>query len=250
MLARPGYGLLTRLHPVTRLMLAAPVVALLPVAGPWPLAGATLGFLGWGFASGIGGVMVRRMAVVLLPVALALAVVHGLLIARGPGVPLGPLTLYPEGLARAGMILLRLAALLSAGLLIVISTPPGTLADGLEDKGLPPGAAYLLTAPLSLAEGLAQEAAALRDALQVRGLPFAGNPFRRLRVLWHLVIALVRVQLVEAAPRAQALEARGFRALPRRALLSPPADTPAQARLRLACAAAVPLILLAGLLWG
>lgn len=236
-----------RLHPVTRLALCLPVLALLPVGGPAALAFATLACLPVAAASGLGCFVLRRMALLLLPVALALALVHGLLIARGPATVLGPVAIYPAGLAHAGMILLRLAALLAAGLMIVGSTTPGELADGLEDKGLPSGIAYLLTAPLSLAQGLALEGAALRDALQLRGLPLSGSPRQRLRAISHIAIALIRLQLVEAAPRAQMLEARGFRSQPCRTLLAPPPDTPGQYRLRLASALLAACILILGM---
>ncbi len=246
--ARPDSGLLFRLHPVTRLAMILPVLAMLPFAGVLPLAVVALAFLVWGMAAGIGGPMARRMALVLLPVALALAAVHGFLLPRGTGIATGfrEVFLYPEGLAHGGLILARLAALLAAGLLVVTATPPGALADGLEDKGLPPAAAYLLTAPLGLAQSLALEAGVIRDALQVRGMPLAGSPLARLRVVGAITLALVRVQLLEAAPRALALEARGFRALPRRSLLEPPADSVVQARARWGFVALSVLILVAG----
>lgn len=247
--ARPEGGLLFRLHPVTRLALILPVLAMLPFAGALPLVLVALLFLVWGMAAGIGGRMARRMALVLLPVALALIAVHGFLLPRGTGIVTGfrGMLLYPEGLAHAGMILSRLAALLAAGLLVITATPSGALADGLEDKGLPPAAAYLLTAPLGLAQSLALEAGVIRDALQVRGMPLAGSPLARLRVVAAITMALVRVQLLEAAPRALALEARGFRSLPRRSLLDPPADNVAQVRARWGLLALSVLILVAGI---
>ncbi len=248
MLAQSGQGALYRLHPLTKLALALPILACLPFAPAWVLAGVVLAALIWAFASGIGGVVARRMVLFLLPVALAIALIHGLLIERGPAFTVGPLTLYPEGLRHGGMILLRLAAILSAGLLFVISTPPGDLADGLEAKGVAPGVTYLLTAPLSLAAGLADEGAALRDAMRLRGLPLNEGPlWNRLHALWLVVVALVRAQLLEAAPRAQMLEARGFRSLPQRSRLSPPPDSAGQYRFRLAMVALAVAILLLGL---
>ncbi len=246
----PHGGLLVRLHPVTRLALILPVLAMLPVAGAGALALVALVFLGWGFASGIGAGMVRRMALVLVPVALALVAVHGFLLPRGTGIATGPggLMLYPDGLAYAALVLARLAALLGVGLLVIGATPPGAMADGLEDKGLPPAVAYLLTAPLALAQALRLEIGAIRDALQLRGMPLAGSPLARLRVVAAITMALVRVQLIEAAPRAQALEARGFRSLPRRSLFAPPADSRAQYLARAGLVALSLLILLVGVL--
>ncbi|WP_312531894.1 energy-coupling factor transporter transmembrane component T [Paracoccus sp. (in: a-proteobacteria)] len=247
MLAHAGQGALYRLHPLTKLALALPVLGLLPVAAWWVLVLVVAAALIWAWQSGIGATLIRRMALFLAPLAVAISVVHGLLIVRGAPLDWGYVTIYPDGLAHGGMILLRLAALLAAGLLFVLSTPPGVLADGLEDKGLAPGLTYLLTAPLSLAAGLSQEGAVLSDAMRLRGLALnEGRLWHRLQALWWVVIALVRAQLLEAAPRAQMLEARGFRSQPRRNQLSPPLDSMAQFRLRLAMLG----LTLAILLWG
>lgn len=231
------------LNPVTKLALLAPVIAALPLAPAPVLAGIGAACLAAGVACGVGRTMLARLALLLAPLALALGVIHGLILPNGPGVAVGPLTLRPSGLARAGLLWARLFALSAAGLLVVTTTPIQALADALEDKGMPAPMAFLLTAPLALAATIADEAAALRDALQVRGVSVRGGPVGRLRALALIVMPLVRAQLVEAAPRARALEGRGFGAARRRTLLEPPADSRAQAASRRTATALAALLL-------
>lgn len=231
------------LNPVTKLALLLPLLAALPIAPAWALGAVGAGCVAAGLALGIGRTMLRRLAILLLPVALALGVIHGMILPNGPAATLGPLTVRPDGATYAALLWSRLFALLAAGLLIVLTTPAQAIADALEDKGVPAPAAFLLTAPLAMAGTIAAEAAAMRDALQVRGVTLRGGPIRRLRALALIVMPLVRIQLVEAGPRARALEGRGFGALRRRTLLDPPADSRAQAALRWAMLAlAVALI--------
>lgn len=86
----------------------------------------------------------------------------------------------------------------------------------------------------------------MREALQVRGVTVRGGQVCQLRALALIVMPLVRMQLIEAAPRARSLEGRGFGALRRRTLLEPPPDDRAQAGLRwLSLALAVGLLGLA-----
>lgn len=220
------------LNPVTKLALLLPLLAALPVAPVWALAMIGAACVATGLAVGIGRPMLRRLAVLLLPVALALGIIHGMILPNGPAAPFGPLTIRPDGIAYAALLWSRLFALLAAGLLIVLTTPAQAIADALEDKGVPAPVAFLLTAPLAMAGTIGAEAAAMRDALQLRGVTVRGGPIRRLRALAMIVMPLVRIQLVEAGPRARALEGRGFGALRRRTLLDPPPDSRAQVALR------------------
>lgn len=246
MLFRPGRGVLYRANPLTKLAALLPVLAALPVAPAWVLAGIGALCLGIAAQAGIARPVLRRSLLLLVPVALALVAIHGFLLPHGPAQPLGGLTFYPQGLDRAALFLARLTALVPAALLLVMTTPVADLADALEQGGMPAAPAYLLTAPLALAETLAADAEVLRDALQLRGVTVRGNPLRQLLALARIVTPLVRGQLIEAGPRARALELRGFGALPRRSLLQPPADSPRQRLLRRLALAVAALVLLAG----
>ena len=248
MLFRPGRGALHRANPLTKLALLLPVLAALPVAPAGVLAGIGALCLVLAAQAGIARPLLRRSLLLLVPVAVALVVIHGFLLPHGPARPLGWLMLYPDGLDRATLFLARLAALVPAALLLVMTTPVADLADALEHKGMSAAPAYLLTAPLALAETLASEAEILRDAMQLRGSTMRGGPLRQLAALARIVTPLVRGQLIEAGPRARALELRGFGARRRRSLLEPPADSPRQAALRWLAVLAAAGVLLAGLL--
>lgn len=232
MLYRPGTSALHRANPLTKLALILPVAAMLPL---WPapvlLAAAVLAVVA-GFASGVGPALLRRLLLLLVPVALALGVVHALLVVRGPSAALGPLAWYPKGIAYAALAFARLAALLGISLLVATTTRPGDIAKALDGAGLPPSASYILTAPLLLVAGVADEARAIRDALQVRGLSARSGLRARACLLVALTAPLVRGMLIDAPTRAQALDGRGFRAFPRRSLLVPVADSSAQRGLR------------------
>ena len=221
MLYRSGVSVLHRAGPLTKLALVALALTMLPL---WPapvlLACAGLALLAGGLCR-IGWAMARRLALMLGPVALALFAVHGFLLENGPALPLGPVEYYPQGLARALTYLSRIALLLSVSLLMVMTTRVSDLARALDQKGLPPEVSYLLTAPLNLVDGIADEAAAIRDSLQVRGLSARSGLRARVRLLGAMLAPLVRGMIADAGPRAEALDMRGFRALPRRTLLDP-----------------------------
>lgn len=232
MLFHGGDGAFHRANPLTRLALLAAVAAMLPL---WPapvLLAALLACLAAGFALGFGRVLLWRWLLLMAPVALALALVHGLLIRRGPEVAWGPLLLYPEGLSHALLIFARLGLLLAAGLVFVMTTRPGDLARALDGAGLPPSLSYLLTAPLALVDAVADESRMVRDSLQLRGFAPQGGLRDRIRVLSAMTTPLVRNLIFEAPARAEILEMRGFRALPRRSLLHPAPDSRAERRLR------------------
>jgi energy-coupling factor transporter transmembrane protein EcfT len=248
MLYRHGVSALHRMGPLTKLALVLLAATMLPL---WPapvlLAVAALALL-VGAICRIGWAMARRLVLLLLPVALALFAVHGFMLENGPTRPLGPLHYYPQGIGRALTYFARIALLLSVSLLVVMTTRVNDLARALDQKGLPPEISYLLTAPLNLVDGIADEAAAIRDSLQVRGLAARSGFWARARLLRAMLAPLVRGLILEAGTRAEALEARGFRALPHRTLLEPLTETRAEAHLRMAILLASAAQLLALLL--
>lgn len=232
MLYRAGVSVLHRAGPLTKLALLALAATMLPL---WPapvlLAAAALVWLA-GALNRIGWAMGRRLGLLLGPVALALVLVHGFMLANGAPQPLGPLDYYPQGLARALTYFSRIALLLSVSLLVVMTTRVNDLARALDQKRLPPEVSYLLTAPLNLVDGIADEAAAIRDSLQVRGLSARSGLRARLRLLGAMLAPMVRGMISDAGTRAEALDMRGFRALPGRTLLEPLTETRAEAMLR------------------
>ncbi len=221
-----------RASPLTRLALVAAVAAMLPL---WPapvLLGALAAVLAGGALLGFGRLLAWRMALLMAPLALALAVVHGFLIPRGPVAACGPLACHPEGLAHALLVFARLGLLLGICLVFVMTTRPSDLARALDGAGVPPSISYLLTAPLALVGTVGQEARQIRDSLHLRGFSSQGGIGMRIRMLAAMMNPLVRGLITDAPSRAEALEMRGFRAFPRRALLDPPRESSAEIRLR------------------
>lgn len=221
-----------RANPLTRLALVAAVAAMLPLWSAPVLLAALAAVLAGAAALGFGRLLARRLVLLLAPLALALAVVHGLLIARGPMADCGPLACYPEGLAHAALVFARLALLLGICLVFVMTTRPSDLARALDGAGVPPSVSYLLTAPLALVETVKEEARQIRDSLQLRGLSTRDGLRVRVRILAAMVNPLVRNMITEAPVRAEVLEMRGFRAFPRRGLIDPIEDGAAEVRLR------------------
>lgn len=225
-------GVFRRASPMTRLALVAAVAAMLPL---WPagvLLAALAGCVAAGFALGFGRVMLGRLVLLMAPVALALFVVHGMLIERGVPVEWGPVALYPDGLSYALLVFSRLALLLAVCLIFIMTTRPSDLARALDAAGLPPSVSYLLTAPLTLVQAVADEARMVRDSLQMRGFSPRGRLRDRAHVLAAMVAPLVRNLVTEAPMRAEILEMRGFRALPRRSVLDPRGESRAETWLR------------------
>lgn len=205
--------------PVHLALLAVAVTATLVWPRPvlWGLA-AMLCILGAG--QGQGRRMIAAMAALLGPMAVALVLLHGFVLTQ-TGVPWADRHLDTEGLARASGILARLAPMLAAGLLLVLCTGTADLARDLDQAGAPPALSFLLTAPLALVDDIADEARLLREGLRLRGIPTRDGPRGRAQILLHTAAPLIRTLLVEAPRRAEALDGRGFRALPRRSLLEP-----------------------------
>lgn len=249
MLYRSGVSVLHRAGPLTKLALVALALTMLPLWPPLALLVATALALLAGALCRIGWAMARRLVLMLGPVALALFAVHGFVLANGPAQPLGPVEYYPQGLARALTYFARIALLLSVSLLVVMTTRVNDLARALDQKGLPPEVSYLLTAPLNLVDGIADEAAAIRNSLQVRGLAARSGLRARVRLLAAMLAPLVRGMIAEAGTRAEALDMRGFRALPRRTLLDPLTETRAESMLRKALLLVAALQLLALVPW-
>lgn len=83
----------------------------------------------------------------------------------------------------------------------------------------------------------------------MRGLAARSGLRARVRLLAAMLAPLVRGMIAEAGTRAEALDMRGFRALPRRTLLDPLTETRAESMLRKALLLVAALQLLALVPW-
>ena len=251
MLYVAGTSFMHRLNPVTKLTLVLWVAVsafLLPPLGTLVL---LLALILTGMAAGAGKVFAKRLALTLLPLALALFVVHGLLIDHANRIEIGPMSVSLDGLAFMGKIICRIGALLSGSLLFVTTTHPAVLLKALDAKGFSPAISYLIASPLLLLEPFNARARSIREAQQARGLDLDGSLKARLAAFRALLMPLITLALSDIDHRASVLDGRGFRAVPRRTVINPPADSATELWLRRLMLAAIPveLIIWAALKW-
>lgn len=246
----PGRSLMHRLNPLTKLtcvLWVAVAAFALPPQGTIPLA---LAAIATGIFAGAGGVFARRLIFTLVPLSLALFVVHGMLVDHsGDSTVILGLDLSHDGLAYMVRILGRIAALLSGSLLFVCTTHPARLLKALDAHRFPPGMAYVVASPLLLLEPFTQRARAIREAQMARGLDLEGSILTRAKAFPALLMPLVTLALTDIDHRAQVLDGRGFRARPHRTVLDAPADSAAQRTARRVILVSIPFLIIGGFLW-
>lgn len=245
----PGDGWLHRLNPLTKLTglgLVAVAAFTLPPAVTIVIAvTATM----MGTIAGAGPVFLRRLTLTLAPLALALFVVHGMLMDHPNRFDLFGIDLSRDGLFYMVKILGRIAALLAGSLVFVTTTHPSALLKSLDSHGFPPGVSYLVASPLLLLEPFTQRARAIREAQMARGLDLEGSFLARIRAFPALLLPLVTLALADIDHRAQVLDGRGFRSHPRRTVLDAPPDSPAQRLARRAMLALAPFLIVGAFFW-
>jgi energy-coupling factor transport system permease protein len=246
----PGDTWLHRLHPLTKLSFSlAAAVIIFGGPGGW-LAALLPGLLAllalW--RAGLFRQAARTGVRLLAPVTVMLFLIHGFFSPQNQTtlLRLGPFAIGQEGVAYAGLIAVRLAAVLAGSLLLVFSTHPGELVQALTNAGVPHGLSYLLGSPLLLLPQMAGRVQVIQAAQQARGLETGGTLPRRVRALFPLVAPLVFSALLDVEERSLALEVRGFSAPGPRTSLREQPDTPGQRVARRALFVLAGLLLAAG----
>jgi energy-coupling factor transport system permease protein len=178
-----------------------------------------------GVAIGAGKRVPQLWLATLVPLALALPILHGVLLHPADvhifGVPASR-----AGLQVAAAVVGRISFLIAASLLFLATTHPAQLLKALDAAGFPPGLSYLVASPLLIANLFGARAREIRDAQQARGLAMDGSVWSRMKTLPSVLVPLVVMGLDEAQHRSSALSGRGFRALPRRTVLDAPVTSP------------------------
>ncbi|AMK11073.1 energy-coupling factor transporter transmembrane component T family protein [Pseudodesulfovibrio indicus] len=214
-----GRSLVHGLNPLTKLayiLLAAALAYAPPVrttAGTWLVCAVLLAVNGGLLASsGTGARAWSLLWKVMLPLALFMVPIHGLLhpdnrtaLAAWHGV-----AVYREGLLFAGTVLLQVAVVLTASLLFVLCTHPADIVTSVTRAGLSPKIAYLVGSPLLMLPAMRARAASVQAAQRARGLDSEGGLTRRVRGLFPLVKPFLLGALMDIEQRAVALEVRGF----------------------------------------
>jgi energy-coupling factor transport system permease protein len=208
-----GHSLLHRAHPFTKGILALSAIALAFIS-PSIVWAAAIGVVLLSLLA-IAGVLKRFIPVavaLLLPITILLLLVQGFAnpANRTVFIPLGPFSLYQEGLAIALLTAIRIFDLISATFLFSFTTRPADFAEALMQRGLSPRFGYVIQSALQMIPQSLETAERIRDAQRARGLETEGPLLRRARAYIPLLLPLVLSSLVATQERAMALEVRGF----------------------------------------
>lgn len=123
----------------------------------------------------------------------------------------GPFAIKTEGLVFAGTTALRLLVMVGAFILLLLTTHPGTLMSGMQQAGLPPKIAYVVSATMQLIPSFQGRASAIMQAQQARGLETSsGGALSRARRLVPLMGPLLLGALTDVENRSIAMESRAF----------------------------------------
>ena len=193
------------------LTLVAIALAFISPSLPWVVGIGLLLVALLAYAGVIGRFAVLAVAL-LTPLTLLLLIVQGIAnpANRTVLIPLGPLSLYREGLAIALLTATRLIDLVAATFLFSFTTKPADFAEALMQAGLSPRFGYVVQSALQMIPQSLEQADRIRDAQRARGLETEGALPRRARAFLPLLFPLVLSSLVATQERAMALEVRGF----------------------------------------
>jgi energy-coupling factor transport system permease protein len=142
------------------------------------------------------------------------------------------LSVKAEGVAFGYLTATRIIVMVTAFLLLLLTTHPSTLMIDLASRGVPGSLTYIITSTLQILPQMRVKAQTIIEAQRSRGLDTEGSFAKRVAALLPLVGPLVFGSLVDVEERAIAIEARAFNAArPKTSLVEIP-DTPAERVLR------------------
>lgn len=127
--------------------------------------------------------------------------------------------LTQEGLVQGMIFTLRLITIMTIAAILMLTTAPLDVSDGLESLlkplqrfGLPAHElAMMMVIALRFIPTLIEEAERLQKAQMARGADFTGNPIRRARRMTSVLIPLMLSAFKRAEDLAVAMEARCYR---------------------------------------
>ena len=243
----PPAGPYRRLNPTTKLLIAlAEALIAFGVRG-WTGPVVVLAIVvASGLRAGIGRRLLPFLAAT-IPLVASILLVNTFLY---PGATdrifvLGPLAPTWTGLIFAGQATLRVIAFAMSAAVLGLSTGPDELVADLERRGVGRRTAFVLSATVRSVPRVLERVREITEAQRARGLDTEGRIWRRIRGLVPLAGPLVFGALTDVEEQTMALEARGFSAPTRRAVLRTFPDSGAQRGLRMALAVGTPLVLVA-----
>jgi len=227
-----GDGPIHRLDPRVKILWAVAFSILVFQAGP---AGGLLLTALLAAVGALSGIPFRRFLSALGPlwVLVALLFLLHAFFSNGPvlfALPGLPIALTSTGLARGFTVAWQFLCLVSAGLFLTLTTPPGLLVLGLERLLKPTGRlgvpytelAFTVSIALRFLPMLHETFLQVRDAQRSRGSDTrSGTLPGRLRAVSALVAPLLLGTFRQADALVEAMEARGYRPGPRTGLTTP-----------------------------
>lgn len=132
---------------------------------------------------------------------------------------IGPLHFYREGLSYAALLCMRVIDIMSAFLLLVLTTKPSDLVQSLVERGLSPRIGYVINSVLQIIPQMVITLNKIADAQRSRGMETEGRLLQRVKAFFPLIGPVVMSSFIETKERAMALEVRGFNSKNRQTFL-------------------------------
>lgn len=123
---------------------------------------------------------------------------------------IGPFAMYKEGLLYALTIVLRVINIVSAFLILVLTTKPSDLVESLVRRGMSPRIGYVIVSVFQIIPEMVSTIGTIMDAQRSRGMETEGNLLVRIKAFIPLLGPVVVGSLIHTKERAMALEVRGF----------------------------------------
>lgn len=206
----PGTSRLHRTAALPKLVwLLATLAFCLVTLHPVPLLLVVLGASAVAVGSGVGAPAWRAMRI-LAPLAASVIVLQ--VAAPSPCAPactplagLGPVTITAEALGRGVAFVLRLLAMASVAVVLLVTTRPADLFGALRRLRVPHAVALVLATTLELVPLLARELGIVLDARRARGLPTSG-----LRAVTPALVPVFVTAFERVGRLAISMESRGY----------------------------------------
>lgn len=207
-------SLLHRLNPLTKLTLVISLILLAYLAPFYwlPTILFLLVIIPLSFLGRVWLEFIRATARLLLPVTGFIFVMQAFFHPGGTTVifQVWIFTITTESLSFAYQTATRVLVMISAFLILLLTTHPSQLMSDFTRRGAPSALSYIVTSSLQILPQMRLKANTIIDAQRSRGLETQGSLWRRVRALLPLVSPLVFGSLVDVEERAIAIEARAF----------------------------------------
>ena len=203
-----------RLNPITKLVGVVSIIIVVFALPYWwaPIAILILFVVPAALLARVGGRLLLVGGAILVPLLLVLTIGQGFFNPQAETIlfSLGQFNFSLEGVLFAAAIGGRTAVLVTAAMLLLLTTHPGKLLTALSEKGMPPKIAYVISSTLQIIPAFRTRADSILLAQRSRGLKTGGNPIRRFAVLVPLLSPLILGVFVDVDERSTAMEARAF----------------------------------------